>query len=217
MELGPTFAAAGIAAAVELTLVQPLDVVKTRLHLESSGVRSTDRFGGSTFAALRTIYASEGIRGLWRGFGSGLAVVVPRRGLKFAANALFDDLLRDRLPPRRRAFLAGGLAGACEAVVITPAEVIKVAMQSERTQSFAATSRFGAVTRAISAGGLRRWYSGVGATVAKHSIHSCIYFATFAELKRTAWAPDTTASVGERTRFTAGAGFVAAAEAVGSP
>ena len=76
-----SFAAAGIAAAVELSIMQPLDVVKTRLQLQSSQLATADRYSG-TVHALRRIHAAEGTAGLWRGFGTGLAIVVPRRGLK---------------------------------------------------------------------------------------------------------------------------------------
>ena len=124
------FAAAGVAAAVELSIMQPLDVVKTRLQLQSSQLATADRYSG-TWHALRSIHAAEGAAGLWRGFGTGLAIVIPRRGLKFAFNDFFRSVLQ---PPRgaaerpsfHRNLAAGGLAGACEAVLITPLEVIKV-------------------------------------------------------------------------------------------
>jgi len=209
--LTATFAAAGTAAAVELTLVQPLDVVKTRLHLESAAAPRSDAFGGSTVRALRGIYAVEGVRGLWRGFGTGLAIVIPRRGLKFAANSAFGSALeRAAVPPRRRKLLAGALAGACEACVITPLEVLKIAMQTERTRRDAATTRLVAVARAINAsGGVGAWYSGLGTTVAKHSIHSCVYFASHAELMALSRAPSKAATEAERVRWSAAAGFVA--------
>ena len=209
-EIKHSFVAAGTAAAVELSLVQPLDVVKTRLHLADSKVATSDRFGGSTFRALRAIFHAEGMRGLWRGFGTGLAIVVPRRGLKFAANETIGALLeRAGLAPRRRALLAGGLAGALEACVITPLEVLKVSMQTERTQRGATPTRLLAVCRAVSADGLAAWYSGLGATVAKHSIHSCVYFASYAELKASSLAPAAHATAAERVRFSAASGFVA--------
>jgi hypothetical protein len=133
------FAAAGVAAAVELSIMQPLDVVKTRLQLQGSQLATADRYSG-TWHALRSIHAAEGAAGLWRGFGTGLAIVIPRRGLKFA----FNDFFRSVLQPRRGAterpsfhcnLAAGGLAGACEAVLVTPLEVIKVAMHSEPSPS----------------------------------------------------------------------------------
>ena len=133
------FAAAGVAAAVELSIMQPLDVVKTRLQLQGSQLATADRYSG-TWHALRSIHAAEGAAGLWRGFGTGLAIVIPRRGLKFA----FNDFFRSVLQPRRGAterpsfhcnLAAGCLAGACEAVLVTPLEVIKVVMHSEPSPS----------------------------------------------------------------------------------
>ena len=164
--LADSFAAAGVAAAVELSLMQPLDVVKTRLQLQSSRLATADCYTG-TWHALRGICAAEGLQGLWRGFGTGLAIVIPRRGLKFAFNDFFRGLLGgsgERLP-FIRSLLAGGLAGACEAVLITPLEVIKVAMQSERAPRGTSPAGFARVARAAATrGGL---FNGLSATVAK--------------------------------------------------
>ena len=206
------FAAAGVAAAVELSVMQPLDVVKTRLQLQSSQFATADRYSG-TWHALRSIHAAEGAAGLWRGFGTGLAIVIPRRGLKFAFNDFFKSVLQPRRGATERPsfhcnLAAGGLAGACEAVLITPLEVIKVAMQSEPNpnpnpnpspnpnpnpkpkqvamQSERApqgTRSTGFVRVARAAAAQRGLLSGMRATVAKHSCHSCVYFATFAELQ----------------------------------
>lgn len=212
-DLGQTFVAAGIAAAVELTLLNPMDVVKTRLHLQSSLSSQTDRFKG-TLNAIKEIYINEGFRGLWRGYWVGLMVVIPRRGFKFAANATFLSLLGDRLSTRHRAVLAGGLAGAFEAVIITPLEIIKIAMQSERIPRGGITARFGEVCRVIwQHSGIAGLYQGLGATVAKHAIHSCVYFSTYSELKHSVLAPGDEASSGERVRFHAGAGFAAGVSA----
>ena len=148
--LSQTFAAAGVAAACELSLMQPLDVVKTRLHLRGPADVRSDSFRG-TFGALRSISGREGVSGLWRGFGAGLVVVVPRRGFKFAANGFFQERLGGTAAPSRRGadLVAGGLAGALEACLITPFEVCKVALQSARTPRGSPAATLGDVGRAV--------------------------------------------------------------------
>ena len=213
------FVAAGVAAAVELTAMQPLDVIKTRLHLQGSGLSTCDRFTG-TGDALRAIHRVEGLRGLWRGFGTGLVIVVPRRGLKFAANSTFtSSSLLAGLTPRQRGMLAGGLAGACEAMLITPLETCKIALQSERTPRGAVTSSTAQILRAVARrSGFLGLYSGLQATMFKHSLHSCVFFATFAELRAACGPPSGTDS-GRRVLITALSGFGAgvAAGAVNNP
>lgn len=41
---GASFLAAGVAATAELLVMQPLDVVKTRMHLQGDGIKSGDNF-----------------------------------------------------------------------------------------------------------------------------------------------------------------------------
>jgi solute carrier family 25 2-oxodicarboxylate transporter 21 len=217
-DLRTSFIAGGVAAAVELSVMQPLDLVKTRLQLQGrSRLFNADRFTG-TFNALLLIYRAEGAAGLWRGFGSGLAIVIPRRGLKFAANDGFRSLLASRGStqelPFRLSMLAGGLTGACEAVVITPLEVVKVAMQSERTPRGRVPTGMFAVARAAVTSGSA--FNGLQATVCKHCAHSCVFFGTFAELR--ARAPPRTGLL-DSLGVSLGAGFVAgvAAALVNNP
>ena len=107
------------------------------------------------------------------GVGSGVgcaSIVIPRRGLKFAANDGFRSLLAgkgNKLElPFTLSLVAGGLAGACEAVLITPLEVVKVAMQSERTpRGRAPTGMFAVARAAIASGSV---FNGLKATLCKH-------------------------------------------------
>lgn len=213
------FLAAGTAATVELSLMQPLDVIKTRLQLQGQGVAHADRFSG-TFGALRSIHQAEGAVGLWRGFVPGLAVVIPRRGLKFAGNSVFRRMLGDGSGgplPFGRTMLAGGLAGACEAVVITPLEVVKIAMQSERATKGQKATGLVDIVSSIARGGIGRLYSGLGATVGKHFAHSTAYFAVFEELRP--YGPGRAAPKARQIGFDLSAGFAAgvAAGTVNNP
>ena len=163
---GEAFFAAGIAAAVELSVMQPLDVVKTQLQLRGRHATMS--------GAFRSLHATGGLIGFWRGFGPGLGIVVPRRGFKFAANELFGRWLPGGPASK---LCAGALAGASEALIITPLEVLKVQMQSQSTQSHQSVH---ATARALWArAGVASFYTGLGATVIKHSAHSMVYFGAF--------------------------------------
>lgn len=180
------FVCAGVAAVVELSIMQPLDVVKTRMHLQGLGVRTGDNFSG-TYAAVQGIRSSEGLIGLWRGFVPGLCVVIPRRGFKFVFYDTFIGMLwsSDRgKAPFAHSMVAGGLAGATEACAITPLECIKIAMQSEKATSGQSVGTVAFAAAMLRSGGARSLYSGLAATMAKHSAHSMFYFAAFHQSKK---------------------------------
>merc|ERR1712107_669021 len=100
----------------------------------------------------------------------------------------------------------GGLAGAAEACIITPIECVKIAMQSEKASS-APTGMLQFARSMVQAGGVSSLYSGLCATMAKHTAHSCFYFAAFHETKK--FAPVGQKSRAEKVFWDLGSGFVA--------
>lgn len=168
--------------------MQPLDVVKTRMHLQGVGVSTGDNFGG-TLGAIRGIRAAEGLAGLWRGFVPGLCVVIPRRSFKFVFYEKFISALWSgdkKTAPFAHSMAAGGLAGGAEACIITPIECVKIAMQSEKAAAGGAAPMGMTAFAAgmVRSGGISSLYSGLAATIAKHTAHSCFYFAAFHESKK---------------------------------
>ena len=126
-------------------------------------------------------------------------IVVPRRGLKFAINeALLGCLGNVPGGP----LLAGAGAGACEALAITPLEVVKVQMHSNVGVQPASVLTIAA--RLWQSGRLAAFYTGISATVAKHSAHSTVYFGTFRAMQHGARA-----ALDSHVRGDALAGFAA--------
>mmetsp|Transcript_106142 Transcript_106142/g.299038 ORF Transcript_106142/g.299038 Transcript_106142/m.299038 type:complete len:306 (+) Transcript_106142:109-1026(+) len=205
------FACGAVAAIAELSLMQPLDVVKTRMHLQGLGVQTGDNFGG-TWAAVQGIRQAEGTLGLWRGFVPGLCVVIPRRGFKFLFYDAFVGLLwkgEKGKAPFAHSMLAGGMAGGAEACVITPLECIKIAMQSEKACGGSApTGTLAFAAAMVRTGGIASLYTGLAATVTKHTAHSMFYFAAFHETKKLAPKGQEAGPV-VKIGWDLGAGFVA--------
>lgn len=190
--------------------MQPLDVVKTRMHLQGVGIRTGDNFG-STLGAIRGIQATEGLAGLWRGFVPGLCVVIPRRGFKFVFYERFISLVwhGDKAKaPFLQNMAAGGMAGGAEACIITPIECVKIAMQSEKAVGPSRTGTLAFAAAMLRTGGISSLYSGLVATVAKHTAHSCFYFAAFHETKKLA-PKGPAASKTQKISWDLGSGFVA--------
>jgi len=137
--------------------------------------------------------------------------VIPRRGFKFLFYDAFVSLLwkgEKGKAPFAHSMAAGGLAGASEACVITPLECIKIAMQSEKASgSSAPTGTLAFASAMVRSGGVTSLYAGLAATVAKHTAHSCFYFAAFHEAKKK--APKGQVSRSQRIAWDLGAGFIA--------
>ena len=80
--------AGGVAGLVEVLIMYPLDVVKTRTQLskeKSLGV----------FETLKTITKNEGFLTLYRGIVSPILAEAPKRALKFSSNEIYKPFFTD--------------------------------------------------------------------------------------------------------------------------
>lgn len=84
---------------------------------------------------MRTIYQEEGLRALWKGLTPFATHLFCKYAVRFGSNAVFEDLFRSsdgRLSHVGR--LGAGLgAGVVEALaIVTPFEVVKIALQKQK-------------------------------------------------------------------------------------
>ena len=83
------FAAGGVAGMTELLCLYPLDVLKTRAQVSTGA-------SGSMVKAFSGMLRTEGF-GVYRGIVPPLFVEAPKRALKFACNAQYQDLCVPRV------------------------------------------------------------------------------------------------------------------------
>jgi len=83
-----TFAAGAIAGISEILTFYPLDVVKTRMQLDTS------KSGQSLVGTLRSIVAEQGFGRLYRGLLPPLLLEAPKRAIKFASNDFWSQTYR---------------------------------------------------------------------------------------------------------------------------
>lgn len=149
-------AAGGSAGFVEVCIMHPLDLVKTRLQLQTK-LRTPLPMAATiahTAAATRPMvvpatataavyytgvadciakmYRLEGVGALWKGIVPPILAETPKRATKFVC---FEQYKRFFLFGSERATpltysLAGFGAGVTEAIIVNPFEVVKVAMQA---------------------------------------------------------------------------------------
>ncbi|KAG7955055.1 hypothetical protein I3843_11G051600 [Carya illinoinensis] len=80
----------GLAGGFSAYLTTPLDVIKTRLQVQGS----TARYNG-WFDAIRTVWMTEGIKGMFRGSVPRIAWYIPASALTFMAVEFLRDHFND--------------------------------------------------------------------------------------------------------------------------
>ncbi|XP_013147628.1 PREDICTED: mitochondrial glutamate carrier 1-like [Papilio polytes] len=181
-----------IAGIVGVSVVFPIDLVKTRLQNQTIGPKGEKQYA-NMLDCFKQTYRAEGYFGMYRGSGVNILLITPEKAIKLAANDLFRFYLTkpDGSLPLTSQMLAGGSAGACQIVITTPMELLKIQMQDagrvaaqakkegRKVERLTAT----ALTRRLLAErGILGLYRGVTATAGRDISFSIIYFPMFAIL-----------------------------------
>jgi len=156
-----------------------------------------------TFAALRTIYATEGVRGLYRGVSAPLLAVVPAFAITFWSYDVAKSGLLLRSGNEEltisQTLIAGGFSGIPLAAVVGPSERIKCCMQVYGYSSFSQCAQ-----QLYQEGGLRSIFRGCGATVLRDVPGNAAYFGTYEFFKRTFRTLEGTEVASFQSTFMAG-------------
>lgn len=119
--------AGALSGCVTKTAVAPLERAKILLQMQAMSLEPGKYRG--IWHALRSVYATEGLRGLWKGNGANVARVVPVYGLKFGLNDHFKawimPVAEGSSPPFGKLLLAGVLAGLVQQCATLPLEVAR--------------------------------------------------------------------------------------------
>ncbi|EDK43786.1 mitochondrial carrier protein RIM2 [Lodderomyces elongisporus NRRL YB-4239] len=146
------FVAGGVGGTVGAVVTCPLDVVKTRLQSDvyhnvynktiKSGnpVRQAFQHLAETGGALREMYASEGVRSLFKGLGPNLVGVIPARSINFFTYGTTKDFLvrhfkqGDEKKEETWMHLVSGInAGFVTSTATNPIWLIKTRLQLDKS------------------------------------------------------------------------------------
>lgn len=78
--------AGGSAGFIEVCIMHPLDLVKTRLQLQATAsvIKSSDpHYYNGVFDCLRKMYRYEGVTSFWKGIVPPILAETPKRAVKF--------------------------------------------------------------------------------------------------------------------------------------
>ncbi|KAA1466910.1 mitochondrial carrier [Dentipellis sp. KUC8613] len=180
-----TFAAGAIAGISEILTFYPLDVVKTRMQLETG--KSKGLFG-----SFQSIIKEEGFGRLYRGLVPPLLLEAPKRATKFAANDFwgktFRNLTGEEKMTRNLSILTGCSAGATESFVVVPFELVKIKLQ-DKSSTFAGP--LDVVRHIVKKDGLLGLYAGMEATFWRHVWWNGGYFGSIHQVKALLPKPDS--------------------------
>ncbi|XP_038193508.1 mitochondrial 2-oxodicarboxylate carrier isoform X3 [Arvicola amphibius] len=123
--------AGGSAGLIEICLMHPLDVVKTRFQVQRN-VMDPQNYK-SLGDSFRMIFRTEGLFGFYKGILPPILAETPKRAVKFSTFEQYKKLLGYvSLSPGLTFAIAGLGSGVTEAVVVNPFEVVKVGLQVNR-------------------------------------------------------------------------------------
>ena len=157
------FAAGAIAGISEILTFYPLDVVKTRMQLE------TGKTSHGLVGSFQTIIKEEGFGRLYRGLVPPLLLEAPKRAVKFAANDFWGktylDLAGETKMNQKLSILTGCSAGVTESFIVVPFELVKIKLQ-DKTSTF--KGPMDVLRHIVKKDGLLGLYSGMEATMWRH-------------------------------------------------
>lgn len=183
----------GIAGIIGVSVVFPLDLVKTRLQNQPDGEKKMYK---SMFDCFKKTYRAEGYFGMYRGSAVNILLITPEKAIKLAANDFFRHHLSVGAGvqlPLGREMLAGASAGLCQIIITTPMELLKIQMQDAGRVAALALAEGKTVEKAsatklalglLKEKGIFGLYKGIGATMLRDVSFSAVYFPLFARLNQ---------------------------------
>lgn len=203
-------ASAGLSAAMAAQLVwTPVDVISQRLMVQGGqGMSqiSTNYSGG--IDAFRTITRTDGLRGLYRGFGMSILTYAPSNALWWASYCMAqrmvwsglgycrsrEEQIKESLVPGTKTVVAvqglsAAMAGGVSAIVTTPLDTIKTRLQVLEGKENCQPTIGQTVRTLLKEGGWMACYRGLGPRWATMSMSATTMITTYEFLKRLSTKP----------------------------
>ncbi|GBC02413.1 hypothetical protein RclHR1_04600013 [Rhizophagus clarus] len=155
--------AGSLGALFALTIIYPLDIIKTRLQVQSkncSTMMKDDEYYESTFDAIIKIIKTEGITGLYAGLPAGLIGVASTNFAYFYwYSFLRSKVFKQESMSTISELLLGAFAGALAQIFTIPVSVVTTRQQT--TNSKHRKDLFGTAEEIISDDGITGLWKGL--------------------------------------------------------
>lgn len=169
----------------EILVMYPLDVVKTRVQLQTGKGVGADFYNGM-FDCFQKIIRHEGFSRLYRGITAPILMEAPKRATKFAANDEWGKIYRKAFGAEKMnqslSILTGASAGATESFVVVPFELVKIRLQ-DKSSAGKYTGMLDVVSKTIRNEGLLAMYNGLESTLWRHILWNAGYFGCIFQVR----------------------------------
>ncbi|KAL2759461.1 hypothetical protein ACRALDRAFT_1039375 [Sodiomyces alcalophilus JCM 7366] len=180
------FAAGAIAGVSEILVMYPLDVVKTRVQLQTGAATGADAYNGMV-DCFRKIIRHEGPSRLYRGITAPILMEAPKRATKFAANDEWGRIYRNMFGAQKMnqslSILTGATAGATEAFVVVPFELVKIRLQ-DKASAGKYNGMMDVVLKTVRNEGPLALYNGLESTMWRHILWNAGYFGCIFQVRQ---------------------------------
>lgn len=180
------FAAGAIAGVSEICLMYPLDVVKTRVQLQTGKGTGADAYTGM-LDCFQKIIRHEGFSRLYRGITAPILMEAPKRAVKFSANDEWGRIYRKAFGQEKMnqslSVLTGASAGATEAVVVVPFELVKIRLQ-DKASAGKYNGMLDVVVKTVRSEGILAMYNGLESTMWRHILWNAGYFGCIFQVRQ---------------------------------
>lgn len=179
-----TFAAGALSGTCSTVILQPLDLMKTRIQQSPNS---------SLYQAAQVIYKTEGISGFWTGVTPSLWRTVPGIGLYFSSyHSLSSFVTADNQPlTSTQSLTIGTFSRVIAGSLLIPITVIKTRWEAGGdTFRYRGLGMISALQSIIRAEGPRGLVSGLVPTIVRDAPYSGIYLLFYNRLKQTSFVTD---------------------------
>ncbi|RFU73169.1 mitochondrial 2-oxodicarboxylate carrier 2 [Trichoderma arundinaceum] len=187
------FAAGAIAGVSEILVMYPLDVVKTRVQLQTGKGAGAESYNGM-LDCFQKIIKNEGFSRLYRGISAPILMEAPKRATKFAANDEWGKVYRklfgvDKMT-QSLSVLTGATAGATESFVVVPFELVKIRLQ-DKASAGKYNGMVDCVIKTVKNEGPLTLYQGLESTMWRHILWNAGYFGCIFQVRQLLPKADT--------------------------
>jgi solute carrier family 25 protein 38 len=169
------FLAGSLASVATALLIQPFDVLKTSILVDTAHNRITQ--------SMKFVYSEYGISGFWKGITPSLARACIGGGLSFTALEFFKSHFHAQ--ENAMQFTSDGKSAACARFVtifcLCPLTVIKVRMEAPVSHTYHSIPH--AFRTIMSEEGLRGFYTGLVPNLMRDIPYSAIAFGFYTQYK----------------------------------